>query len=146
MKKKTDVPIAKKNKNGELVTNHAHLKELYRSTYERRMEHRIIKPELKQMYELKMNLFSLRIEVSKQKRCEDWTKVELLKVLKSLKKKKSSDSEGLIYELFRPEIIGEDLFCSLLMMCNKIKSEMAIPSFVTNTKITSIYKNKGSKN
>ena len=52
-KSKTDVPIAKKNKDGELVTNHVHLKELYKSTYEKRMEHRIIKPELKQMYELK---------------------------------------------------------------------------------------------
>ena len=145
-KNKTDVPIAKKNKDGKLVTNHAQLKELYKNTYEKRMEHRIIKQELKQMYKLKMNLFSLRFEVSKQKKCKDWTEFELLKVLKSLKKKKSSDSEGLIYELFRPEIIGEDLFSSLLMMCNKMRTEMSIPSFITNTKITSIYKNKGSKN
>ena len=33
---------------------------------------------------------------------------------------KSADSHGLIYELFRPEIIGEDLFSSLLMLCNKL--------------------------
>ena len=50
-KNKTDVPIAKKNKNAELVTNHAHLQALYKNTFEKRMEHRIIKPELKQMYQ-----------------------------------------------------------------------------------------------
>ena len=32
------------------------------------------------------------------------------------------------------------------MLCNKVKSEMTIPDFKTNTNITSIYKNKGNKN
>ena len=32
------------------------------------------------------------------------------------------------------------------MLCNKVKSELAVPNFLLNTNITSIYKNKGSKN
>ena len=32
------------------------------------------------------------------------------------------------------------------MLCNRVKSEMTIPRFLTNTNITSIYKNKGNKN
>ena len=143
--KKKDVPVAKKDSNGQLVTNSLQLKELYKNTYRKRMEHREMKSELIKMYELKMNLFELRFKVSQERKCGDWSPNNLLKVLKSLKKKKSADSEGLIYELFRPENIGEDLFFSLLMLCNKMKSEMAVPRFLINTNITSIYKNKGNK-
>ena len=110
------------------------------------MQHRIMKPEYNQMFNLKMNLFELRIKVSKYKKCDEWTANELSKVLRKLKKDKSEDSEGLIYELFRPDTIGESLFSSLLMLCNRVKSELTIPSFITNTNITSIYKNKGKKN
>ena len=52
----------------------------------------------------------------------------------------------LIYELFRPEIIGSDLFQSLLMFCNKVKTQLMIPKFLTFTDITSVYKLKGKKN
>ena len=144
--KKKEVPVAKINKSGKLVTNSIELKELYKDTYMKRMEHRTMKPELLNMYDLKMNLYELRIEVSKHQKSKDWSKEELLKVLKRLKKNKSADSEGIIYELFRPEVIGENLLSSLLMLCNKVKSEMAIPDFITNTNITSIYKNKGNRN
>ena len=66
-------------------------------------------------------------------------------MLKQLKKNKSADSQNLIYELFRPEIIGKDLFSSLLLLCNSVKSELLIPDFITYTDITSIYKSKGEK-
>ena len=144
--KKCAVPVAKIDSNGKLVTNSEQLKELYKSTYKNRMQHRIMKPELKQMFDRKMNLFELRIKVSKYQKCDEWTENELSKVLRKLKKDKSEDSEGLIYELFRPETIGASLFSYLLMLCNRVKSEMTIPRFLTNTNITSIYKNKGNKN
>ena len=32
------------------------------------------------------------------------------------------------------------------MLCNKVKTQLSIPSFLTSTTITSIYKNKGNKN
>ena len=70
----------------------------------------------------------------------------MFKVLNSLKKNKSADSDGFIYELFRPETIGSDLFSSLLMFCNNVKNQLIIPEFVTFTNITSIYKSKGEKN
>ena len=69
----------------------------------------------------------------------------LLKVLKSLKRNKSADSQGLIYELFRPEIIGKELLQSLLILCNNVKSQLLVPSFLTFTDITSIYKQKGER-
>ena len=84
--KKKDVPIAKKNEKGELVTNSVQLKKLYESTYKKRLEHRMMKPELVNMYKLKMNLFDIRLEVSKSIKSQDWTEENLLNVLKTLKK------------------------------------------------------------
>ena len=87
----------------------------------------------------------MRLEVSKNVKTEKWTPENLLNVLKGLKKNKSADPNGLIYELFRPEIIGTDLFASLLMLCNNVKDQLLIPQFMTLTDITSIYKQKGEK-
>ena len=89
-----------------------------------------------------MELFAIRLEVCKNIKSQDWTEEVLLKVLKSLKRNKSSDPSGLIYELFRPEIIGQNLLTSLLMLVNNVKSQLRIPSFCTITNITSIYKNR----
>ena len=143
--KKADPPVAKKNEKGELVTEPSQLKKLYETTYKRRLEHRIMKPQLEEMYKLKMELFSLRLEVTRNVKIDKWSEDHLIKVIKTLKKNKSSDSDGLVYELFRPEIIGSDLFTSLLMFCNNVKSQLAISEFITFTDITSIYKLKGEK-
>ena len=71
--KKKDVPVAKKDTEVKLVTNSLELKELYKNTYKKRMEHRVMKPELTKMYELKMYLFELRVEVSNERKCGDWS-------------------------------------------------------------------------
>ena len=105
-----------------------------------------MKPELIDMYKLKMILYDLRFEVTKQIKGKNLSADDLLKVLKSFKRNKNADSHGLTYELFRPEVIGDDLFSSLLMLCNNVKSQLTIPNFVTFTDITSIYKNKGGRN
>ena len=143
--KKIEPPVAKKNEKGEIITEVSRLKDLYKSTYQKRLQHRSIKPKLIEMYNLKMYLFNLRLEVTKQVKSESWSEEDLLKVLKSLKREKCPDSHGLIYELFRPEIIGNDLLQSLLMFCNEVKAQMTIPKFLTYTDITSFYKSRGEK-
>ena len=55
------------------------------------------------------------------------------------------DPHGLINELFRPENIGSDLECSLLLLLNKIKQNLAFPHFMQFANIISIYKGKNSK-
>ena len=69
-----------------------------------------------------------------------------MKVLKSLKTGKSGDHFGLIYEIFKPETINDDLLKSLEILCNSIKQQLKIPKFITVTDITSFYKNKGDRN
>ena len=75
--KKKSVPVAKKNEKGELVTNSSKLKELYENTYKKRLEHRQMKPELTDLYNLKMGLFSLRIEVTKNIKSQCWSEYDL---------------------------------------------------------------------
>ena len=82
---KTTTPAAKKNTDGKPVTTFVQLKELYKSTYIKRMEHRKMKPELEDMYQMKMELYNLRLEVCKKIKSPDWSENDLFKVLKSLK-------------------------------------------------------------
>ena len=144
--KKSDPPTAKINDCGEIISEPTALKKLYENTYKKRLAHRKIKPELADLYERKMYLFNSRMEICQKVKSRNWTEFDLIKVLKSLKKNKSCDSHGLIYELFRPEIIGRDLLQSLLIFCNNVKTQLCIPEFLTYTDITSFYKNKGAKN
>ena len=65
---------------------------------------------------------------------------------KSLKNNKARDSSGFVYELFKPEMAGSDMFKSLSMMFNLIKSEMKTSLFMKKMTITSLYKNKGVRN
>ena len=144
-KNSDSVPVAKKDKYGNLVSNRKQLKDLYVDVYKDRLRHRNIRPEYKQMKENKEYLFNLRLNLSKVRKTPDWTKPDLLKVLKKLKMNKASDPMGLVNELFKPGVAGSDLVNSVLTLCNMIKSELRIPKFVELTNITSIYKNKGSK-
>ena len=99
--KKSDPPTAKMNENGELVTDPSKLKELYKTTYQKRLKHREMKPQLVDMYNKKMELFKIRQKVCKNIKSDIWSEEDLLKVIKNLKKNKSADASGLIYELFR---------------------------------------------
>jgi hypothetical protein len=87
----------------------------------------------------------LRLKLSKLCKTEDWSHSELLKVMKQLKVNKAADPVGLVSELFKPGVAGTDLINSVLTLCNMIKYECRVPKFVELRNITSIYKNKGSK-
>ena len=139
------VPVAKKDGFGNLVTNREKLKELYVIVYKDRLRHRNMRPEYSQMKEQKEYLFQLRLKVAKNLKSYDWKKEDVVKVMKRLKTNKAADPVGLIHELFKPGVAGSDLVNSLVTLCNMIKNECKVPKFVEITNITSIFKNKGSK-
>ena len=89
--------------------------------------------------------FDIRLQVAHRRKTPEWTLSQLMKVLASLRTNKSRDASGLIYELFKPGVAGEDVIHSLLMLINMMKKECQIPDFMKTVQITSIYKNKGSK-
>ena len=138
-------PVAKINQKGELVSNKSELKCLYVETYTERLKHRNMRSGYAKLKELKDGLFTLRIKLAKMRESGNWTHTDLLKVTKQLKTNKAADPKGLISEIFKPSVAGSDLFQSLLLLCNKVKEECQIPSFMEWTNISSIYKNKGLK-
>ena len=50
-----------------------------------------------------------------------------------------------MYELFNPQLCGDDLTLSLSRMFSGIKKKLEVPQFLQKVAITSLYKNKGIK-
>ena len=138
-------PVAKRDGSGCIITSPEALKKLYQDTYVNRLRHRPIKEDFSELKKLKETLFSLRLVLCKQTKSKPWTESDLNKVLKNLKKNKSRDPHGLLNDLFKPGVIGSNLYQSLLVLLNEIKDKCHIPEFMQWANITSLYKGKGGK-
>ena len=141
----TAVPVGKKDGKGNIITNHDGLKKLYLQTYVIRLRNRPIQPDLEEMMKLKTKLFELRLQLSKKEKSQPWTMEDLNRALKSLKKDKARDPNGLINELFKEGVAGKDLKLSLLDFFNRMKQECIIPDFVRMADVATIYKGRGEK-
>ena len=140
-----DPPMAKKDENGSLITAPELLKSLYLRTYEKRLENRIMKKELMDVYFLKQELRKSRMVELRSKKSEAWDKKHLKQAIKSLKNNKTTDPNGMINELLKEGCIGTDLEDALLELFNGIKETFYIPEFLAKQNISSIFKNKGSR-
>ena len=141
----SDPPMAKRDEYGNLVTAPSELKKLYAATYKHRLRHRKMKAEYKDILILKNQLWIRRLCNLKQKVTHPWTIGNLNKVLKSLKNNQSRDPMGMINELFKPGIIGDEMKTATLDLMNNIKSFMYVPTNMQLANITTIFKNKGSR-
>ena len=94
---------------------------------------------------LKEELCRRRLEYAKKQKTDPWTPEQLMKILSTLKNDKSRDPHGLVNELFKPNVIGQDLFKSLLHLLNWTKYTLTVPEFVELCNIVAIYKGKGEK-
>ena len=70
---------------------------------------------------------------------------DLKLAIKQLGKEKSRDPDGLINELFKEEVAGDDLLLAMLRLMNLIKSRQQYPKQLEKCNITSIYKKKSGK-
>ena len=136
--KSCDPPMGKKNEDGMLITAPNLLKDLYLQTYKERLKHREIKEELKDVFFLKQELWSTRMEELKGRKTSNWN-------LKRLKNNKTADPNDMINELFKEGCAGPDLQEALLLLFNGIKDNFIIPRYMLLENITTIYKNKGSR-
>ena len=139
------VPVGKKDKAGNIVTNHEGLKDLYLKTYLHRLRNRPIKKEFEEMKEYKDDLFDLRMKLASSNKSLPWTMDELEAVLKNLKEGKSRDPNGWVRDIFSNEVAGKHLKISMLKLLNKIKFENHIPDFIRLADVVTIYKGKGEK-
>jgi hypothetical protein len=138
-----DPPMAKKDGQGNLVTDKAGLKELYLKTYMDRLKPNQIKPGLETLEEMKEYLFKLRFDICKERKSEKWTMKDLENVFKSLKSNKARDAHGHTYELYKYG--GRDLKLSLLKLLNLVKEKQVYPTIFQPANITSLYKSRGEK-
>ena len=76
---------------------------------------------------------------------QDWHIKELRNAIKSLKSNKTRDPNGLLVELLKPPVIGQDLELAILRLVNGIKVKYIIPKMVQMANITTIYKSSGSR-
>ena len=143
--KSGDPPMAKKDENGTLITSPELLKSLYIRTYKNRLRNRDMKKELLDVFFLKDELWKSRLEELRKVKTLPWNNFQLRKTLKSLKKNKTADPNGMIHEIFKEECLGNDLETSLLNLFNGIKETFFFPDFLLKQNICTIYKNKGSR-
>ena len=108
-KVKPSIPVGKKMLKKQLITNPEELKDLYLETFKYRLRHIPVKPGYESLLDKQKELFKLRLEMAKRKKTPDWKMTDLEKALKKLKNGKCRDPEGLIRELFKEEVIGDDL-------------------------------------
>ena len=67
-------------------------------------------------------------------------------VLDYLKKNQSRDPFSLANELFKKDVAGSDLKIAIIKVLNRIKEEQLYPEDLEQYDISSIYKNKNSRN
>ena len=144
-KVRSTVPVGKKDRKGNVITNHKGLKKLYLKTYINRLRSRPIKEEFEDLKNLKLVLFNLRKELCDKQKSQPWEMKDLEAAMKDLKKDKARDPNGWINDIFKEGVAGKDLKCSILALFNRIKAEKHFPAFIRKADISTIYKGKGEK-
>ena len=142
-KNSMEPPSAKRNSDGELVSDPEELENLYLETYIKRLAPNEVPQNLQETENLKSLLFKLRLQAASKVITEDWTLEQLEKVLKATKNNTARDAHGHVYEIFKYG--GRDLKISLLKLCNLTKRNQEYPDIFQLSNITSIWKQKGRK-
>ena len=138
------LPTAKRNHRGKIVSGEREIKILLAKEYKERLRSRPIRPDMKSMEYRKKIIFQMKMKIAQSKKSPDWTMQNLEDVLSKLKNNKCRDYDGLINEIFKLNVIGEDLKKSLLVMCNQLRKEGLIPKLMNIANITTVPK-KGSR-
>ena len=138
------LPTAKKNHRGKLVSGASELKILLAKEYKERLRSRPVRPDLIGMQSIRKRIFEIKMILSKRKASKKWKMSDLELALAQLKNNKSRDNDGFINEIFKRNVIGDNLKISLLLMFNKLKKKKLIPKLMNVSNITTVPK-KGSR-
>jgi hypothetical protein len=102
-------------------------------------------PKLKNLQRNKESLCKLRLKLASRNKTQPWTMAQL-EVLNRLKKNKCRDPMGYANEILKNEVDGDALKKAILTLMDGIKFEQPFPEALEIFNISSIYKNKGSRN
>ena len=125
--KPCDPPMAKRDPVGNLVTAPEQLKRLFAQTYAHRLRHRKIASKYADLLVLKSDLWARRLRNIRAKVTNPWSMANLDRALKSLKTNQARDPLGMINELFKPGVIGDQLKFATLRLMNSAKSQIYVP-------------------
>ena len=104
------------------------------------MRKRPVKEDVKHLIKFYEQLYQKRFEHAKNVKSPAFSMNELESTLKSLTTGKSRDPEFLKCDIFKEEVIGDDLKLSILMMLNRMKEQSYIPLSFKTTTITMLHK------
>ena len=125
--KNRDPPTAMTDKNGNLLTADKAIQNRALEAYSERLENNKIEPHLKDLEDDTNELCHIRLNVCKKKKTPPWDIEDLKLALKQLGTDKARDPEGLVNELFKEEVAGDDLLSAVLKLMNIIKSRQQYP-------------------
>ena len=94
--KGADVPTAKKDLAGNLVTSRSGLLQLYKNTYIERLSHKEALKDYQPLQLMKETLFNMRFEIASYKQSDNWSADQVEKICKSLRNSKARDELGLV--------------------------------------------------
>ena len=143
-KVESKLPAAKKDHKGKLISEPRALKNLLVKEYKERLRARPVRPDLINLEARKNQIFQLKLKLASANKSKLWTMADLETALGDLKTNRSRDPEGLINEIFKKNVIGNDLKESLLLMFNNLKLNQLIPILLNYANITTVHK-KGSR-
>ena len=132
-KKSSSLPTAKINHFGKLVSSGKDLKNTLRKEYKERLRARPKHPFMKKLY--KSQTIEYKLKLAKENKSLPISMKELEEVLSKTKTGKARDPDGLAREVFKLDLIGQDLKESLLRMLNLIKNQGIIPKFMRKANI-----------
>ena len=138
------LPTAKRNHRGKIVSAPTEIKNVLSKEYKDRLRARPVRPDLISMKKRKHLIFRMKMKLAKSVKSPMWTMSDLEKALSDLKNGKSRDFDGFINEIFKNNIIGDDLKISFLDMFNKLRTHKMIPISFNFANITTVPK-KGSR-
>ena len=81
----------------------------------------------------------------KTKISNPWTAKDLEEVTKTLKNNQTRDPNGMINEIFKKNVMGQDLQLAVIELMNGIKLTFDFPEYMELANISTLYKNKGSR-
>ena len=134
------LPTAKRNHRGEIVSGPTEIKNVLSKEYKDRLRARPVRPDLISMKKRKHLIFRMKMKLAKSVKSPMWTMSDLEKALSDLKNGKSRDFDGFINEIFKKNIIGDDLKISFLDMFNKLRTHKMIPISLNFANITTVPK------
>ena len=104
---------------GRLVSSAKDIKFVLRKEYMERLRSRPKHPSMEKV--IKSKTIILKLENALKNKSAPITIQELETVLRNIKTGKARDAEGMVREIFKFNIIGEDLKLSMLTLLNMIK-------------------------